>query len=790
VVLDQRPTDVAVRIDGRVLIKTNGQVALLDTAAGAVASRLDVPNGTSLTGLAVLSDGRSFAVSDARSTVHFGTVTATGTLAWLRSTAFPNAGVGGAAYPCGIASLKDGAVLVALSRSNQLAWVNATGAITRTIDVDIAPTAIGLSPDRQTAYVACWSRRPNAGETTATSSGSAVPVNLGGAGHQATLLTVNVATGEIRQRTRIEAQPLAVATHRDGRVFVAASSMGRINVIDGKTGLGIRSVAVTPVSGGDYRGSAPNGLSLNLAQDRLYVSCGGTNHVAVLNVGGGSERLQGAIPAAWYPAGIAVNQGRVIIANAKGYGSRRRPGENPGRSVYDFTGIVQVVTEPVVRPILMTGFVAPRLAKRRPNQAPVPVPERLGERSAFDHVVLIIKENRTYDQVFGDMTQGNSDPRFCNYGRAVTPNHHAMAEEFMLLDNFYCNGVLSADGHAWVTEGNATSFYERSFGGWTRSYPFGDDPLAVSGTGYLWDRFLETGQTIRNFGEFDYATPQPAGATFKEIYDDFTQGQNRITFAQNIGVARIRAHSNTASPGWNMRIPDVLRAGRFITDLKRMETEGKFPNLTLIYLPQDHTSGTTPGEPTPRACVADNDLALGRVVEAISSSMFWPKTCIFVMEDDPQSGVDHVDGHRTVGLVISPYSRRRGTVSDFYDQTSMRATMLRMRGLAPQSIFDATAPLMTTCFGTTPDLTPYKAKVNQVPLDELNPPRAALSGQALILADQSARLNLSGPDRADEDILNRILWFSARGTERFPAEWAGPHGKGLPAGFKIRPLGD
>ncbi|MBM3459788.1 MAG: phosphoesterase, partial [Armatimonadetes bacterium] len=292
---------------------------------------------------------------------------------------------------------------------------------------------------------------------------------------------------------------------------------------------------------------------------------------------------------------------------------------------------------------------------------------------------------------------------------------------------------------------------------------FGDDPLTYSSSGFLWDRVLDAGLSFRNYGEFDYAEPVPRSATFLEIFRDWQRQTNRIAFSQQIGVERLRHYSCRDYPGWNMKIPDVLRADRFLKELAEFERNGRLPHLTLLYLPSDHTSGTTPGAPTPRAQMADNDLALGRVVEALSRSRFWPRTVLFVIEDDPQNGFDHVDGHRSLCLVISPYSRRRGVVSSFYNQAGILHTITRILGVPPLNQMDALAPTMEACFTARPALDPYLCRPVTVPLDELNPPLAVLSGAARHWALASLREGFARVDEAEEDTLNRILWHTMKG---------------------------
>jgi hypothetical protein len=408
----------------------------------------------------------------------------------------------------------------------------------------------------------------------------------------------------------------------------------------------------------------------------------------------------------------------------------------------------------------------------REGQAPAPVPERVGEPSVFKHVLYILKENKTYDQVFGDIARGNGNSNLCIYPRPNTPNHHALALQYVLLDNYYCNGVNSADGHSWSTEGNTTDHLEKSFGGFVRSYTFGDDPLTYSSTGFIWNNVLEHGLSFRNYGEFDYASA-PSGASWLQIYRDFTNGSHSIAFAQNIGVASLRPYSSTNVPGWDLEIPDVVRAYGFIKELDAAQADGKWAAFHFLYLPDDHTGGTPP----PQAQVADNDLSLGRVVEAVTKSVFASDTVIFVVEDDPQSGYDHVDGHRSICLVVSPYTKRAQTISTFYNQAGVLHTMEQILGLQPMNQQDAMSPLMSDCFCKTPDFAPYVALTNEI--DLVSGGRTRLSAKALRYFKKVRRMDFTKPDRIDEDVFNRYIWYSIKGDARYPSEFVGGHGKGL-----------
>jgi hypothetical protein len=390
----------------------------------------------------------------------------------------------------------------------------------------------------------------------------------------------------------------------------------------------------------------------------------------------------------------------------------------------------------------------------------------MGEPSVFKHVLYIIKENRTYDQVFGDMPQGDGDPNLVLFGREVTPNHHALAEEFGLLDNFYCSGVLSADGHQWATEAYVTDYLEKSFGGFNRSYPYdGDDPMAYASSGFIWDKVLQKGLSLRVYGEFVQPRITPRKATWTDIWNDFRNGTRKVTILADTEVKTLLPYLCPTFIGFPSVMQDVYRAQEFIKELREFESKGTMPNFMIMLLPNDHTNGTRPGFPTPRAMVADNDLALGRIVEAVSKSRFWPDTVILVTEDDPQDGLDHIDGHRTVGLVISPYSRRSKVISTNYNQISMLRTIEMILGLPHMNQMDLVANPMSDCFQDKPDLKPYTARANAIPLDEMNPPLKSLGPQQRYWAEKSMAMDFEDVDRADEDTFNRILWHAVKGYD-------------------------
>jgi hypothetical protein len=420
----------------------------------------------------------------------------------------------------------------------------------------------------------------------------------------------------------------------------------------------------------------------------------------------------------------------------------------------------------------------------RPNQPPRPVPERAGEPSVFKHVVYLIKENRTYDQVLGDLPEGNGDPRLCIFGETVTPNQHKLVREFVLLDNTYCSGILSADGHQWADTAFATDYMEKSFAGFPRSYPDGMedddvDALAYAPTGFIWDNALEHGRSLRVYGEFAITDKvwkdksRKGKIRFLDHWRDFTNGTDAIQISSRPAVESLRPHLCTNTVGWDMDVPDVWRAHQFIKELKQFERTGNFPNLVILCLPNDHTSGTSAGAPTPAAQVADNDLAFGQIVEAISHSRFWKETCILAIEDDPQAGWDHVSGYRTTAYAISPYTKRGAVVRAQYNQPGLLRTIELILGLPPMNQMDATATPMTDCFTDRPDFTPFQAVPNTIPLDRMNPDPKTI-GDVLLRrhAYASARLPLGSVDQCDEDLLNRILWHAQKGSAAAYPVWA------------------
>jgi autotransporter-associated beta strand protein/YVTN family beta-propeller protein len=783
-----RPVDLALSPDGRtVFIKNMSNLLVVDAVSWWLMQTLAYPaSGASMHGIAVSSDGSHVYVTGAGNELYDWVVGTNRGVTFSRTIVLP-----GGSDPCGVAVSADGArAYVCLSIANKLAVIDlSTGTVTSQISVGIAPWDVVLSPDGGTAYVSDWGGRlPVSGDLTATSAGTPVVIDSRGVGASGAVSFVDLTAGVETAQVPTGLHPSALALSQDGNtLYVANANSDTVTVIDTQAKTAKETILVRPDPTFPY-GSAADGLVLSRDGKNLFVASGGNNAVAMVELPNAQHIdsvLQGYVPTDWYPGAVAADSNYVYVANVKGLGSRAGQPATTSWQIGAFLGTANRIPIPdldtlskLTAQAYEDGRVPQIKQTQQPplaGQAPVPVPLRVGEPSVFQHVLYILKENKTYDQVFGDMPEGNGNAGLCIYPQFVSPNHHALARQYVLLDNYYCNGVNSADGHSWSTEGNNTDHLEKSFGGFSRSYTFGDDPLTFSSTGFIWNNVLQHGLTFRNYGEFDYASPVPASATWLQIYTDFTNGTHAIHYAQNIGVASLRPYSSTNVPGWNLGIPDLVRADGFIKELNAAQAKGAWETFHFLYLPDDHTGGP----PTPQAQVADNDLALGRVVEAVTKSVFTSNTVIFVIEDDPQSGYDHVDAHRSLCLVVSPYTKRGQVVSRFYNQAGVLHTMEQIMGLPPMNQQDAMAPLMFDCFTNLPDFTPYTALPNNVDLASGTGGTGALSPKQRYWAKRLQKMDFSKPDLINEDTFNRYIWFTVKGDAPYPSKFVGGHGKGL-----------
>ncbi|MBO0721822.1 MAG: beta-propeller fold lactonase family protein, partial [Blastocatellia bacterium] len=671
--------------------------------------------------------------------------------------------------------------IVPLIYNNQLAVVDLnTGKLTGTPATGIAPFGAAINSSGTIAYVTNWGGRlPKPGELTAPTGldpkADQVVVDARGIASTGTVTRVDLASMKPTHTIQVELHPTAIVWDEQGnRLYVANSNSDSISVIDTATDNVIQTHRLLQLSGKDTRGIAPTALALSADGKTLFAACGGLNAVAVIKTK--DMVVSGYIPTGWYPNALSLSSdGKLLaIGTLLGAGSSWRE-EPRKRYVHSYRGSIAVV--PVPDEAQLASYttavwennylakIAPLTpAKNAEKPAPAAIPARAGDPSLIEHVVYIIKENRTYDQVFGDMSKGNSDPSLVMFGEEVTTNQHRLADQFVLLDNFYATGGNSGDGHQWVTQANETA-YALWPGYAGRSYPFdGTDPLAYSDGGFIWDAALKMKKTVRVYGEFAGRMSGGGGQQRIKLFERWKAGED-LTHEWNI-TAPIKPLNDILArnfPAYSTAIPDVVRAQIFIDDVKKWEQEGKMPNLVLLQLPSNHTNGTSPGAHTPKAMVADNDLALGQIVEALTKTPFWKKMAIFVVEDDAQNGVDHVDGHRTTALAISPYIRRGFVDSTFYAHQSMLKTIELILGLPTLSLFDLIANDMRASFSNQPDFTPYDAVQPKQSLFELNPQLNSLRGQLRRDALDSLRMRFDIPDAAPTERLNRIVWRKVKG---------------------------
>ncbi|HEV8544265.1 MAG TPA: alkaline phosphatase family protein [Verrucomicrobiae bacterium] len=822
-----RPQTLALSPDGKILA-TSGkthEVVLINPDTGDILDRIPLPpektadpaavsthilepdskGQASFTGLIFSRDGRRIYLSNVNGSIKIFALDGE-KFKPVRSLSLPKTGLRGreAEIPAGLALSEDGTRLFVVGNmSNRLFELDVeTGTVVRAIDVGFAPYDVVLLG--QKAYVSNWGgRRPDRDSVTGPAGhGTKVRVDpITFIANEGSVSVVDLSSGHVVSELSVGVHSSAMALSPDRRYLaVANAASDSISVIDTKKDRIAETVSLR-WDAGDPFGASPNALAFSASGSDLYVCNGTQNAVAVVTFRPGRSKIRGLIPTGWFPGAIVYDapRHRLHIANIKGFGSGKRlkPGDPVKFNSHQYFGSVSLIDTPsrsqlakattmvldnMRRAKIEDAFLPPRV--KEPAR---PVPERTGEPSVFKQVVYIIKENRTYDQVLGDMKEGNGNEGLCIFGEKITPNQHKIAREFALLDNTYCSGILSSEGHNWTDAGFSTDYLEKSFAGFPRSYPDGMEPadvdaLAYSPAGFIWDLAFKYGKSVRSYGEFTMGharwknSARRSRLKFRDIYNDFINRTDLIEIGCVPAIESLRGHIMTNTIGWSLDVPDIFRAAQFITELKQFEERGGFPQLVIICLPNDHTSGTKANMPTPRAHAADNDLAFGQIIEAISKSRFWKDTCIFGIEDDPQDGWDHVSGFRTTAYVVSPYTKRRTVVRDSYNQTSLLRTIELMIGLPPLNQMDASATPMTACFMDSPDLTPFTAVPNQVALDELNPPPKAINDPVLRRdAIVSAGLPLEKADACPEDTLNRILWRAQKGSQALYPAWALTH---------------
>ncbi len=653
----------------------------------------------------------------------------------------------GTRYPAGLALSPDDRFLyVAENLADSLAVIDlGTGAVVERVAAGSYPYGVAVAPDG-TVFVSAWGGyevRAYTPRDTRLSLRATIPVGR----HPSTLLL----------------------NHSGTRLFVTSASTDRVAVVDVQHDRVLTQLSDSAPSG-PGEGSTPNGLALSADETRLYVAEADNNAVAIFALSpassgvasaAASDRLSGRIPVEWYPSALLVRRDTLLVVNAKGRATGPNPGgKQPGRRAEAPRSYTLDQTTGSLSVVSLAGLGATELAALSNRVAHANGWDLRPAGAAwppFEHVIYLIKENRTYDQLFGDLTAADGDTTLLFFPRSVTPNHHALAERFGIFDRFFVNAEVSADGHNWTTAAYATDYTEKTlpsaYSGRGRSYDYEgtnrdqrvDDDAAEPAAGYLWDLAHRKGITFRNFGEFvleEGKREGPVPAWYRGL------------------KPFLEASTDSGFPGFDVNVPDQVRADRWLESLAEWERTGAMPALQILRLPNDHTAGARAGMPTPRAYLADNDLALGRVIAALSKSRFWKSTAVFVVEDDAQDGPDHVDSHRSPFLLISAWNRPH-VWHRFTNTTDVLATIESILSLEHLSQFDAYARPLRGVFADAPDTTPYVALTPSVPLTEKN----LANGPG---ARESSKLDFSIEDLADDDQFNRVLWLAIKGDTPYP----------------------
>ena len=771
VTLGDKPFGTALSPDGKTMLVSNdGQykqsIMVVDTATRQVKQTLTYVSPQALfVGLAYSPDGKhAYASAGGNNKLRTYDVHPNGTLAEGPSIPLPTtnpAGVSVNHFPAGLAVSKDGrTVWTANSLSNSVARIDVASKAVQVFPAGANPYAVALSPDGKTLYVSNWGGK--------------------------TLSVLDATTGAQHGTIAVGEHPSALLVNpARGELYAADTDSDQISTIKLSSNTVTRTLDLAPYHGAPV-GSNPNALALNPAGDTLYAANAGGNEVDVIRLAqpgtGQADKVAGRIPTGWYPTGVQVGRDgkNVFVANAKGLGAGPNPnGPNPytdnAKRPSDawaaqyvgsmIKGTLSVVPTPDADALARyTAQVAKNNHYDQRGQVPpdgsgtggAVIPRHPGDPSPIKHVIYVVKENRTYDQVFGSLGKGNGDPKLNLFDDRSAPNIRSLARKFVTLDNNYAAAEVSADGWNWSTAATANTYTQKTWeanysdnGGRNHPYEYEGGTYATAPgrdqhDSYLWDALGKANVNYRNFGFWRFGNG-PVAPT----------------------APNLAQHTDMTYPGYDLTISDQKRMDAYTKAFNDFKSSGSMPAMQFVRLPSDHTRGTTPGAPTPKAMVADNDLAVGRLVDMVSHSQFWKDTAIFVVEDDAQAGPDHVDAHRVESLVVSPYTQHGKVDSTFYSTVSMLRTMELLTGLKPMTQFDAAAIPMLNAFRGKPNDAPYSAITPAQSLTETNPSNAPM-------AAQSAKMDFSDADRADEQQLNRAIWESVKGPGK--AMPAGPHG--------------
>ncbi|TCC99633.1 bifunctional YncE family protein/alkaline phosphatase family protein [Pedobacter hiemivivus] len=577
------------------------------------------------------------------------------------------------------------------------------------------------------------------------------------------IAVVNLAEERIAQVVPVGDHPNELLLNRKGTIlFVANASDNTVSVINTLSGKVIETIATT-LYATQLTGSTTNGLALSVNEKTLYIANADNNCLAVFDVSKpGISQSQGFIPVGWYPTSVKVLGNKILVTNGKGNTSLANPqGPQPISKVDDsgyhmgstanrrlqyiaglFKGSLSFIDAPkteqlknYTKEVYANTPFSDKKTILADGEAGNPIPRKLGEQSPIKHVFYIIKENRTYDQVLSDIPKGNGDSSLCLFGRKITPNQHALAENYVLLDNFYVDAEVSADGHNWSMAAYATDVVEKtwptSYGARGGSTSFeGGRPVTYPKGGFIWDYCQRAGVSYRSYGEFgSYA---------------------------KANIKSLQGHMCPNSPGFDMDITDQVRADTWQHDFDSLLNAGSVPQFSTLRISNDHTSGQKKGKVSPQAAVADNDLAVGRIIEHLSHSPIWKESVVFILEDDAQNGPDHVDAHRSPAYVVGPYVKRNTAIHTMYSTSGFLRTMELILGLPPMSQYDAAAMPLYECFTSQPDLTPYTVIQPLINLDTRN-----------VANNESSRrselFNFAKEDSAPDLDLNEVVWKSVKG---------------------------
>jgi YVTN family beta-propeller protein len=748
------PLAIAIHPDGKFAAVTNGgylpdYITIIDLTTQSEVQQVPVPH--CWVGVEFAPDGRQLAVSiTSRNTVYLYDFMG-GQVALTDSIVLGQQDITEKIYPAGLVYTPDGRQLITANiLQHTVSLIDVPGTrVLKSISCQSYPNYIRIHPDGDRAYVS--SRGDN------------------------TIQVIALPEFQITHSIPVGSRPNHMTLSTDGaRLFVACANSDDVYIIDTDTVDIVERIGLRPFTGA-RPGTTPNGLALTQDGTTLYVANADNNDVAVVDVSRTPAMVRGRLPVGWYPTAVALanNDGTLLVANGKGLTSKPNPtGPQPTESRKGkthiaglFSGTLSFIDLAAINGKTLAQYTATvernngwdraqaAVEQGEPTAEPTVIPRRVGEPSKIKYVLYIIKENRTYDQIYGDLPQGNGDSSLCIFPEEITPNHHKIATTWVLFDNFYVDSEVSMDGHIWSTGAIAVDYLEKTWpsrysnqglfftkrphtGIWDILY----EDVVHPDDGYIWNAALRAGLTIRNYWEMEEVAGEAGN------------------LAPQAGV-RDTTH-------WDFR-----KAEYYIKELREFEKNDNFPNFQIMALDNDHTQGTRPGRLTPQSCVGDNDHALGMIIDALSHSKFWPEMAVFVVEDDTQNGPDHVDAHRTVAMVASPYVRRGYVDHTQYSTVSMLKTMELILGLPPMTQYDAAAIPMVNAFMEEPDLTPYDLEPPRIDLSATNPAHAY--GAAASMA-----MNLDVVDDLtieEEQILNEVIWKSVKGPDSpmpKPVYWA------------------